>query len=294
MPNQNFSVFVPEVWSSMVNEFFKERLMAANVYTDMSDEVADGGDTIHIPHIGDNFSASDVKTTNGVVTAATIDDTQTQLTIGNWKAEALLFTDYQAAQVAGKYNLQRRYIQNIGHTLARKVDDDLLGEYSNFDNTLGDSTSDFTSTNFESALSIQESLSVPREELSLIIHPRMYYGDVFKRQKYYDASQFGEASLPNGSIGRLLGVPVFRTAQIPLNNGALENQLVHPETVVFAFGNLRPPQSGNAVGASEPSGVRLQEREGEDLRVKLTGDTMYGVKTLRSSTGVRIRASNDR
>ena len=123
-------------------------------------------------------------------------------------------------------------------------------------------------------------------------HPKSYYGEVMAVQKLYDASQFGKPSLIQGTHDTLYGVPVTVTTQVP--NASItdsvfattkghvisRNALLHNSFAVYALGNL---PNGT------PSGVRIQEKDSENLRKTVVGDIMYGVKALGNSyKGVRL------
>lgn len=283
--NQYYTVFTPEVWSPVLNKSFRENLVAAKAFADFSDDIAGGGDVIHIPHLEHSFTISDIKQTSGEVSAESINDTQTQLTLNKWQGSAFRISDWQAKIVSKKYNIKRQYADQLGFDLAKKFDTQLMAEYTNFTNVIGGSTTDLSDTALEQGMSIMESNSVPREKLRLIVHPRNYYGDLFKRDKYYDSSVFGKTTLPNGAIDQVYGVPVFRTPQVPLANGSLKNLLVHPMAVSYALAT----QDGGA-----PSGARISEKEGESLRKTVVGDIMYGIKALKTGAAVVIAATNDR
>ena len=108
-----------------------------------------------------------------------------------------------------------------------------------------------------------------------------------KIQKYYDASQFGKPTVPQGAHDLLYGVPLVITSQVPAGTAGTEgghrNLLVHREAFVYAFQSL-----GGRGGVP----VRIQEKESEHLRVKIIGDIIYGTKTLRPEAGVRIISKN--
>ena len=44
--------FVPEVWGQAILDVFQQKIMMKNVGTDLSPNVAEHGDKIHLPHIG--------------------------------------------------------------------------------------------------------------------------------------------------------------------------------------------------------------------------------------------------
>lgn len=291
MYSQDFSVFTPTVWSPRVDRFFREKLVAKNVFTDYSDEVTAGGDTVNIPAVGDNFTASDIKTTTGEVTATNVNDSKTQLSIDQWKGAAYPLTDFQAEQIASKYRIKDEYASAMGHALARKMDTDLLSEAAdNLHYSVGDTGSDLKSTNIEKALQIISTESVPKDECRFLFSPSTFYGDIMGIQKYYDAAQFGQANVPEGAIGRLYGVPVTVSEQVPNKNVGTAgnttgpaNLLVHNKAVVYALGNLK---------GGTPSGARIQQKEGENLRVKPTADIMYGFKILKDKAGCVLYAAS--
>ena len=44
--------FIPEVWGQAILDVFQQKIMMKNVGTDLSPNVANHGDVIHLPHIG--------------------------------------------------------------------------------------------------------------------------------------------------------------------------------------------------------------------------------------------------
>lgn len=290
---QDFTVFEPEIWSAYIDRRFKKKLVAAAFFRNFSDEVTAGGGTVHIPHIGDNFSASDIATTSGEVTATNVSDTKTDLTISNWKGTSLVMTDYEVARVANKYNLKKEYADEMATKLAETFDAALLDAASSLTPVVGDSATLLNSTNIEEAIRIMESNSVPTDELVFIFHPSAYWSEVMKIQKYYDASQAGWGANDAPVVGAakakgvLYGIPVVVTPQVPAGTAGTEgghrNLLVHKDAIVYALGNLMGPKT---------AGVRVQEKPSEHLRTRITADIMYGLTVLNPTHGVRVISKN--
>lgn len=44
-------VLIPEVWSSKMNDFYRAKLKAVAFFTDLSSELMDGGDVLHVPNL---------------------------------------------------------------------------------------------------------------------------------------------------------------------------------------------------------------------------------------------------
>lgn len=266
--------------------------MTARIFADFSADVADGGDRVRIPKIADSFTVSNINTTSGKLTTDNVSETSTVLNVNKWKGSGVTFSDFQLAQAARSYNIRERYARNMGHTVARQFEVDMLSEFDNLDTSIGDSATALTSTNLELAHEILDSNSVPTEGRVLIAHPRAYWGDLYKRQKYYDASQFGLPTLPTGVVDQLYGTPVVKQELVRTTNGSLSNALIHRDALAFAVGT--PIAKGNA--SSQQNGVRLSliENPSDGLALKWVTDLMYGVVTDRSEGGVQILAQNNR
>lgn len=293
--SQTFAVFTPTVWSPRIYFFLKNKLIAKNVFDDFSDEVLSGGDTINIPYIADGFSATSIQTTNGSLTGTNISDTKSALSVNTWVGNALVISDFQMAQVSKSYRLKEGYMQAMGYALAKKLDVDILRLAANSAiTTVGNSATALLATTIEKAMAILSSRSVPLNECNFILHPNTYYKRVFNIQKYYDASQYGKTTLPQGVVDYLYGVPVVVTQQITTCTQAADaqrggsgwrNLLAHKSAFAFAIGNIP--------GANTVNGIRLTEARHSDgngpaQATKLIADVAYGVKLVNSSRVVKI------
>lgn len=287
MATQTFTAFTPEIWSPRINFFFKTRLVAAPWFEDYSSDVSSGGDIIHIPNISDGFSTSDVAVTNGTVTKTNLSDTNTNLTVSNWKAVAYDLTDFQFAQIMKSFNVRNAYGMAMGHSLAKKFDLDLLAEGANISPTVGTTGTSLVATNIETAFGILASNSIPKEDVVFFVDPKVYWNDIMSIQKYYDASQFGKPSVPQGAHDLLYGVPVILTNQLPSAVGTgVINLLVHRRAFVYAHAAL-PNMS-----AEEGVKLRIQEKPSESLKVQFIGDMAYGMVTLNAKAGVKVLSAN--
>lgn len=287
---QTYLVYRPDIWQPRIDRVFKKRLVASKFFANYSDGITEGGKTIMIPHDAEYTPAS-VTTTTGDITANLVTDTRTILDIDTWKGVARVFADFQAAQVGRQYRLKETYANNMAHALAEDLDSGLfsLGTISNVSRVVNASTAGVKSSDLEAAIGIIESYNIPREECAFFLRPKAYYSEVLAVQKLYDASQFGKTSLVEGTHDQVYGVPVFLTNNVPSANASAEgggarNLLIHNRAFAFALGNLP---------GGMPSGVRLQEKASENLRVTVVGDIMYGVKKVHNSyRAVRVVGKN--
>lgn len=63
-------VMIPEVWSDRMNNFYRAKLRAVNFFTDLSSELAGGGDVLHIPNLSEMTAHAKANAT--VVTVGTL------------------------------------------------------------------------------------------------------------------------------------------------------------------------------------------------------------------------------
>ena len=277
---QTLTAFTPEIWTPRVNMYFKTKLVAANHFDDYSSEVTEGGDIVHIPNITE-ISTSDIPTTSGAVTATDVSATNTNLTISTWKGASVFLSDYQMAQALKSMRVKDRYAMALGNAVAKKFDSDLLAQGANLTPTVGSSASNLLATSIESAYTILSSNSIPLDEVAWILHPKAYQ-DIMGIQKFYDASQFGKSSIPQGYHDMLYGIPVMITPNVPGGTagteGGFRNLLAHKSALIYAMGTF------DGGGSS----VRLHEKSGQDLNVKVIADAIYGVGYLNAKAGVRV------
>lgn len=276
--DDKYDVFRPEFWSPRVSRFMKEKLYAASFFNDRSSELA-GGDTLHIPHISDAFTASDIPVTSGDVTATDISETKTDLVVDQWKGAAYYITKFEEREIMKRPSIINEYAKAMGYRLGRKMEQDLLDNITQLDATAGNTTSSLVATNIETALGILTSNSVPRNECRMFLDPKVYWGDLMTIQKYYDASQFGKPSVPQGAHDLLYGIPVVLSPNTPYQGTGYtyghQGGIIHRDAVSFAY-----------------SGPDFSTTKGEYLRKKIISDLIYGDKTVQSGWGVALLATS--
>jgi hypothetical protein len=290
---QTYLVYRPDVWAPRIDAIFKAKLVAAKFFQDFSDYVTEGGKSINIPTQA-YYTTASVTTTTGDITGNMVVDSRTILDINTWKHVSRVFADYQAAQVSSNYRLKEIFADSMAYALAKDLDSAILAlcTATNPSRSVVATVAGLKGSDLEAALGILESYNIPREECMWFFHPKSYYGEVMAVQKLYDASQFGKPSLIQGTHDTLYGVPVTVTTQVPeatITDGwyattrgrvAHRNAILHNSFAAYALGNL---PNGT------PSGVRIQEKDSENLRKTVVGDIMYGVKALGNSyKGVRL------
>ena len=293
----SYRIFAPEIWSAFLKVYFKNRLYAARFFMDFSSDLKGGGDMITIPNLTQGPSAVTLTTTTGALTDFVVSETRTQLTLNTWKGASKVFSDFEAARIANQYNLQDMYLrEDIAYTLAKDLDSALVGQSGGSGSIqlhTGTSAVQINNTAVLEAIRIAESYSLPLNELSFMLHPNAFYGELLRKSVFYDASQFGKAVIAAAAgevqpISYLYGIPVYVTQQVGACVGlgsdgypstSHRNLLIHRRAIVYALANI----DGMGVG---PRLQRLQVADA--LAMRVVGDLCYGTAVPGQYEGVRI------
>src|SRR3990167_5905661 len=125
------AAFIPEVWSPEVLRATENALVMAPLVKRFDSLVTNRGDTINIPNLT-NLTASD-KATSIQVSLQSPTESNTTISLNKHKESSFLIEDI--LKVQGNYDLMAEYTSKAGERIARVIENDLFGEYTNFTNT---------------------------------------------------------------------------------------------------------------------------------------------------------------
>ena len=120
--------FIPEIWGASIMDYMTKSLVFANLATDQSGLVANGGDRVHMPKhteltASDTYGTATVETlidTNlAFAKTSAIEDSYT-LDINQAIHSAIAITD--VANVQTSYDVMNLYTSKLGYALAKKID----------------------------------------------------------------------------------------------------------------------------------------------------------------------------
>ena len=287
--------YIPLVWGEKVNEFYRAKLVAAPFFTDRSDELAGGGDTLYTPTTTELTATA--KSPTVAVNLNSPTDTKVTLTVNNWFEASFAIEDNDAAQLKRSYTLMERYAKSAGYAVAKKLDSAICTLFAGFGNVVGASTRNLADSDIRNAFAYLESNNVPSEEAAFFFHPNVFWGQVQRIDKFSLAinSPVNDPTAKRPA-GYLYGQPVYITTQIQttLPSGSLAriNAFAHPDAIHFATAALG---SGGSKGAMVGSGgVRVQSNYiPEYLSTVTTADILYGVVENRDVAGVGILTPAD-
>jgi len=289
--NTTAATFIPELWSDEIVAAYKNSLVMANVVNKMPMR-GKKGDTIHIPKPTRGSASAKAASTQVTLQAAT--ESEVVVTIDKHYEYSRLIEDITEVQALA--SLRKFYTDDAGYALAKQVDTDLFAEavssftkyYIDGANGLAAYAADtvtatdlFTDLGLRDAIQLLDDADVPMDNRVLVVPPSAV--NTIRGIDRYMSSDFAQGGTVRGQIGSLYGIPVVVSTNCPVIETAAENAggsvdvkgavLMHKDAIVFA----------------EQAGVRSQTQyKQEYLSTLFTSDTLYGVETLRSESGIII------
>lgn len=291
MSGTTLAAQIPEIWGKMINDFYKEELILADFFTDRSDELADGGDTIYTPNITE--MSANVKVNGSQVTLNANTDTNGTLTVDTWYECSFLIEDREAAQIKRSWNLVERYTKNAAFTIASVLETAIAALFIGFSNSVGASTTNLADSDILNAIATLESNikgNLYNGEVAFIFHPMTFWRQVQALDKF-SLAQNSPVNDPTGKRPKytLYGLPIYVSVNVPYvtSTTGRVNVLAHKDAIHFATLALGAGGSmGAFVGAN---GIRTQASyELPYVGTLVVSDIAYGVVENRDAAAVRI------
>ena len=231
--------FVPEVWGQAILDVFQQKIMMKNVGIDISPNVANAGDKIHLPHIGvPELTAftQGAEIAADVTSGGSMTSQETALTISEYNVASIYVPDIMNVQ--SNYDLLSIYTKQLGYAVARGFDNYMhylvannlqgllasatgaVGADADTSNHVQTTGSALSAANLSSLMAIILGETGSTEGWNLVLSPAMYaslaaLADFVKGT----ASPLGAAFESTGNAGNILGMPVW-VAQSPYMDAA--------------------------------------------------------------------------
>tara|TARA_Y100000361_G_C11145378_1_gene337710 strand:- start:295 stop:1341 length:1047 start_codon:yes stop_codon:yes gene_type:complete len=227
--------FIPEVWGEAILDVFQQKIMMKNVAIDISPDVANQGDKIHLPHIGvPALSAftqgSEIATDTDSGGSMTSDETT--LTLDQYNVASAYIPDI--VNVQSNYDLMSIYAKQLGYAVARGFDNFLHYQVANNLQGLLASATGAVGADADTSMHIQTTGSTlsqanltslmakilketgTTEGWNLVLSPAMY-ASLNALTEFAQGTQgaaLGADFGRTGNAGSILGMPVW-VAQSP-------------------------------------------------------------------------------
>jgi hypothetical protein len=277
------AVMIPQLWGTKINDFYRQKLKLAAFFTNRSDELAGGGDTVYTPGLTE--MAANSKTNATQVTLNQPTETKQTLQVSNWFEVSFAIEDNQAAQVLKSYSIQQRYMKNAAYTAAKKLEVALATGFQSFTTVVGTTTVALADASVRSAISSAEIANIDFEECVWFLHPKTVWTDLMSIDRFALSLNTANATNPvvKGQMGTIYGQPLVTTNLITKINTNADycGALAVADSIHFATGALP--------GQRDQNGVRLQANYVPDfLSTVITADILYGTVVNRAAGGIKI------
>lgn len=280
-------VFEPTIWGQKINDIYRNKINLAKFFTDRSDEVSGGGDTIKTP--GLSAMTAYTKTNGSAVTLSSPTETAINLVVNTWKHVAFSIEDLEAAQVKKSYNMQSRYASNAAYTMAKQLEVAIAALFPSFTtNVVGlvAGTANMSQVDINSALATATVLGMDLEEAAFIMHPNTFYRQVQALAIYNSAINSPTADpATKAPIAMLWGQPVIVSVDVPVTGAgnARCNLFAVPDAIHFATAAL-PTRNNSVVGTSN---VRVTSSYVPEYQAEVVvADLAYGVVLNRQDAAI--------
>ena len=231
--------FIPEVWGQAILEAFQQKIMMKNVGIDLSPEIANQGDKIHLPHIGvPELSAftQGAEIASDVTSGGSFTSDETSLTVSEYNVGSAYIPDI--VNVQSNYDLMEIYSKQLAYACARgfdnfmhfKVADNLrtllksatgaVGGDANTSMHVQTTGSVLSQANLTSLMALILGETGDTEGWNLVLSPDMY-SSLNALTSYSQGTQasLGAEFGRTGNAGSILGMPVW-IAQSPYMGSA--------------------------------------------------------------------------
>ena len=229
--------FVPEVWGRAILDVFQQTIMMDSMGVNLSTDITQAGDVIHLPHIGVPALQA---VTHGEEIAVDITgagtETQTDLTVDQYNVSSVYVPDI--TKVQSSYDLTSIYVKQLGYANARGFDNFMHYQVANnfkglFRNATGAVGADANTSmhvvttgstlgqgNLTSLMALILGETGSTDGWNLVLSPDMYS----TLNTLTDYAQGTQATLGadfgrTGNAGAILGMPVW-IAQSPYMGSA--------------------------------------------------------------------------
>ena len=210
---------------------------------------------------GDALTASAVSTGSAVLTVSEV---------------GLMTSISDLAMIASASNVVSDIGRLFGEAIARKIDQDLAGNFANFSTVVGsNSTAASAAKLFEAIARLRSQGYDTTADCAIVLHPEVAYDLKSSITSTFaaPASMVGNSALESGYIGLLGGVPVYETSNITSTSGDSVGGLFHRD----------------ALGLALMQDIKIETQRQAALRGwDIVGSAIYGHGELQDLAGVAL------
>jgi len=258
-----------------MNNWYKDELVCAKFFTDLSADLASGTKTLLIPNITAMTAYS--KSNATAVTLNNPTDDQVTLTVDTWYECSFAIEDKEAEQVKKSYNYMSVLAKNAAAVVANAYEDAIIALFDNFSQTTGTSAAALADSNIRRAIQYLDEAKAPQEGRAFFLTPKQVWSDVMALDKFtLTQNTVGADPVMKGMVGYLYGYPVIMSERIGATDGSANSCFAHKDAIVHASTIMRV--QSNYVP--------------QYLSTITTADVLYGAIENRDTSGVWIKTAD--
>lgn len=272
--NTTLASVVGLLWADKMNNWYRDKLVTAKFFTDLSSEFDSGAKSVYVPNVT-AMTAYD-KSNATVVTLNNPTDTKNTLTVDTWKECSFAIEDKEVKQVLTQYSYMEVLAKNCAQVVGEAYEDAIIALFSGFSNTVGASTAGLADSNIRRAIQYLDDAKVPQEDRAFFLSPKQVWQDLMAIDKFtLVQNTAGADPVLKGQIGYLYGIPVVVTARIPTTSGSAVSCLAHKDAIIH----------GSTI-------MRVQSNYiPQYLSTVTTADVVFGAVENRDTAGVWIKTA---
>ena len=266
---------IPEIWTGKINDFMREKLVTAKFFTNLNDEITEGGDIFHVPVVSEMTAYS--KTAGTAVTVNNTSITTVDLTVNTLSYCSFAIERNEMRQMLRRDAMVERLVRNAGYTVAAVLEDAIIALFAGFSNTQGTSAANLADSDILGALATLKTNNFDPEECAFFLSPNLTYRDLMSLSTYQglDKSTLGDTQT-RSMVGYVRGVPVYCSSRIGGTGGSSYSCVAHYDAIIHAETSV----------ALETNYIP------EQLAFLSTAYMMYGVIENRDGGGVWIKTAS--
>lgn len=276
--------FIPQIWSKDTRTAVESNLVFAKRVNRQFESDLTVGNTINIQDIS-NLTVGN-KTANVDVSFEAITEANTAVSINKWKYAAFKLEDI--VKVQSNVDLMAKYTEKIGYGLAKQIDSDVSGLYTDLGQTVGTQGSAVTDANILRSIQYIDDADAPSGDRSWVIKPAAM-SNVLALAKFVQTDAVGylmqmspivtatladgnfEPAMVKGYFGQIYGVSVYISSNVTSSGTSpitYHNLMFHRDAFILVM----------------QEDIRVQtDYNIRSLSQEVVGDCIYGVKTYRST-----------
>lgn len=272
--NTTLASVIPGLFAEKMNNFYRDELVCAKFFTDLSADLASGAKTLLIPNI--TQMTAHAKSNATVVTLNNPTDNQVTLTVDTWYECSFAIEDKEAEQVKKSYNYMETLAKNAAFTVGAAYEDAIIALFDNFSQTVGTSAGALADSNIRRAIQYLDEARAPRENRAFFLTPKQVWSDLMAIDKFTLVQNAPTVDPVNkGFVGMLYGIPVYVSERIGATAGSAQSCLAHKDAIVHASTIMRV----------QSNYIPLH------LSTVTTADVVFGVIENRDTSGVWIKTA---